>query len=61
MDQDKTFAARLESLLQERLHRPVRVINSGVVGYNTVQEVTYFKQEGIALPAGSGDVDLCAE
>lgn len=49
VDQDKTFAARLESLLPERLHRPVRVINSGVGGYNTVQEVTYFKQEGLAL------------
>lgn len=49
VDQDKTFVARLESLLQGRLHRPVRVINSGVGGYNTVQEVTYFKQEGIAL------------
>ncbi len=49
VDQDKTFAARLESLLPGRLHRPVRVINSGVGGYNTVQEVTYFKQEGLAL------------
>jgi lysophospholipase L1-like esterase len=49
VDQDKTFAARLESMLPSRLHRPVRVINSGVGGYNTVQEVTYFKQEGIAL------------
>jgi lysophospholipase L1-like esterase len=27
----------------------VRVINSGVGGYNTVQEVTYFKREGITL------------
>jgi lysophospholipase L1-like esterase len=49
VDQDKTFSARLESLLQGRLHRPVRVINSGVAGYNSVQEVTYFKQEGLAL------------
>lgn len=49
VDQDKTFAARLELLLQGRLHRPVRVINSGVGGYNTVQELTYFKQEGITL------------
>ena len=49
VDQDKTFAARLESLLRGRLHRPVRVINSGVGGYNTVQELTYFKQEGIDL------------
>ena len=49
VDQDKTFSARLEALLEERLHRPVRVINSGVGGYNTVQEMTYFKQEGITL------------
>lgn len=49
VDQDKIFSARLEQLLQDRLHRPVRVINSGVGGYNTVQEVTYFKREGIAL------------
>jgi lysophospholipase L1-like esterase len=49
VDQDKTFAARLEPLLQGHLHRPVRVINSGVGGYNTVQEVTYFKWEGITL------------
>lgn len=49
VNQDKTFSARLETLLEERLHRPVRVINSGVGGYNTVQEMTYFKQEGIAL------------
>lgn len=49
VDQGKTFSARLEPLLQERLHRPVRVINSGVGGYNTVQEVTYFKQEGMTL------------
>jgi hypothetical protein len=27
----------------------VRVINSGVGGYNTVQEVTYFKQEGVTF------------
>lgn len=49
VDQDKTFSARLESLLEGRLHRPVRVINSGVGGYNTVQEMTYFKREGITL------------
>lgn len=49
VDQDKTFAARLESILPGRLHRPVRVINSGVGGYNTVQEVTYFKRDGLSL------------
>lgn len=49
VDQDKTFAARLESFLPSRLHRPVRVINSGVGGYNTVQEVVYFMREGLTL------------
>lgn len=47
--QNQIFAFRLEQLLQGRLQRPVRVINSGVGGYNTVQEVTYFKQEGITF------------
>lgn len=49
VQQDKIFASRLEQLLPGRLQRPVRVINSGVGGYNTVQEVTYFKREGITL------------
>ena len=47
--QDQIFAFRLEQLLQARLQRPVRVINSGVGAYNTVQEVTYFKQEGVTF------------
>ena len=47
--QDQIFTSRLEQLLPGRVQRPVRVINSGVGGYNTVQEVTYFKQEGITL------------
>jgi lysophospholipase L1-like esterase len=47
--QHQIFSFRLEQLLQNRLQRPVRVINSGVGGYNTVQEVTYFKQEGITF------------
>lgn len=49
VSQDEIFAARLEPLLSARLDRPVRVINSGVGGYNTVQEVTYFKQSGLLL------------
>jgi lysophospholipase L1-like esterase len=47
--QDQIFPVRLEQLLQSRLGRPVRVINSGVGGYNTVQELAYFKQEGITF------------
>lgn len=49
VQQDQIFTSRLEQLLPGRLQRPVRVINSGVCGYNTVQEVTYFKREGITL------------
>ena len=49
MPQHDIFTTRLEQLLPGRLERPVRVINSGVGGYNTVQEVTYFKREGITL------------
>jgi lysophospholipase L1-like esterase len=47
--QDQIFAFRLEQILQGRLQQPVRVINTGVGGYNTVQELTYFKREGIAF------------
>ncbi len=47
--QDQIFTVRLEQLLHDRLQRLVRVINSGVGGYNTVQEVTYFKRDGIKL------------
>jgi lysophospholipase L1-like esterase len=47
--QDQIFTVKLEQLLQSRLGRKVRVINSGVGGYNTVQELAYFKQEGIAF------------
>jgi hypothetical protein len=47
--QDQIFTSRLEQLLQGRLQRPVRVINSGVGRYNTVQEVTYFEREGITF------------
>jgi lysophospholipase L1-like esterase len=47
--QDQVFPSRLEQLLPGRIQRPVRVINGGVCGYNTIQEVTYFKREGVAL------------
>ena len=47
--QHEIFTSRLEQVLPGRLRRPVRVINSGVGGYNTVQEVTYFKRDGMTL------------
>lgn len=46
---EEIFTARLEALLGARLARPVRVINGGVGGYNTVQEVAYFRRDGMAL------------
>lgn len=49
VSQNEIFAARLEPLLRARFDRPVRLINSGVGGYNTVQEVAYFQQAGLRL------------
>jgi lysophospholipase L1-like esterase len=49
VSQDQVFTVRLERMLQGRLERPVRVINSGVGGYNTVQELAYFRREGVTL------------
>lgn len=47
--QDKIFTVRLQQILTAKLERPVRVINAGVGGYNTVQEYTYLKKEGLAF------------
>jgi lysophospholipase L1-like esterase len=47
--QEQIFTSTLEQLLQSNLGRNVRVINSGVGGYNTVQEIAYFKKEGVAF------------
>lgn len=47
--QELTFAARLERVLTEKLKKPIRVINAGVGGYNTLQEATYLENEGLAL------------
>lgn len=47
--QEEVFTARLQRLLTTRLARPVRVINAGVGGYNTVQEFRYFLKEGLSL------------
>ncbi len=47
--QEETFAAQLDTILGDRLDRPVRVINGGVGGYNTVQEVAYFRRDGLPL------------
>jgi len=41
---EDTFSEQLEGLLTKRLERPVHVINSGVSGYNTQQELTFLKR-----------------
>lgn len=35
--EEETFSARLESLLEQRLERPVRILNAGVDGFGTQQ------------------------
>jgi lysophospholipase L1-like esterase len=45
---DKTYAKRLERLLQRGGH-DVEVINSGVGNYNTEMQVAYFLERGIHL------------
>lgn len=47
--QDKIFTVRLQQLLSTRLGRPVRVINAGVSGYNTVQELTFLRKTGLSF------------
>jgi len=47
--QPDIFPARLQRILSAELRRPVRVINAGVAGYNTVQEHTFFRMEGLSL------------
>lgn len=47
--QDQIFTARLQRLLAAKFEHPIRVINTGVGGYDTAQEVTYFKSAGLAL------------
>jgi lysophospholipase L1-like esterase len=47
--QELTFPARLERNLTEKLKMPIRVINAGVGGYNTVQEAMYLENDGFAL------------
>jgi len=47
--QDQIFTSRLQRILTERTQRPIRVINTGVGGYNTVQENAFFKSQGLSL------------
>jgi lysophospholipase L1-like esterase len=47
--QDDIFTVRLQRILAAKLNRPVRVINTGVGGYNTVQEHTYLRKYGLSF------------
>jgi hypothetical protein len=40
---ETTFGRKLETLLTAKLGRPVRTVNSGVGGYNTVQEQAFIR------------------
>jgi hypothetical protein len=46
VDASKTVAARLEAGLQAESSRRVEVVNAGVAGYGTGQEMLLFEQEG---------------
>ncbi len=46
---EDTFVKKLEKILNEREGREFEVINLGVPGYNTRQEVEFFKEKGLAL------------
>jgi lysophospholipase L1-like esterase len=44
-----TFTEQLERDLARRLGRPVTVINGGVGGYNSVQELAFLREDGLRL------------
>ena len=45
----QTFTSRIQNILSTTLSQPVRVINSGVGSYNSVQEYRWFSKVGISL------------
>jgi lysophospholipase L1-like esterase len=45
---ENTYPKVLESLLKEKIY-PIQVINAGIFGYNTQQEVLFFKKELLKL------------
>lgn len=47
VDAAQTLAGRLETGLSARAGRPVEVINAGVAGYGTGQEMLLFEREGL--------------
>jgi len=47
VDQGETFSDRLEPLLRELTNQHWEVINAGVNGYNSQQEATYLRLDGL--------------
>ena len=47
--QGEIFTLRLQQMLAAKLRRPIRVVNTGVGSYNTVQQYTYLEKEGLSL------------
>jgi lysophospholipase L1-like esterase len=46
---DRTFAALLGPLVEQRIGRPVQVVNAGVRGYGTDQSYLYYTERGREL------------
>jgi lysophospholipase L1-like esterase len=47
--EEDTFSRRLEHMMRDDLACRVEVVNAGVSGYNSVQELDYFEHEGLPL------------
>ena len=49
VEQPETFVALLETHLQQRFERPLRVVNAGVRGYGTDQSLLWYRERGRSL------------
>jgi lysophospholipase L1-like esterase len=49
VDEEVTFARRIERALRAELPCPVEVLNAGVSGYGSIEEADFFAHEGLAL------------
>ena len=49
IEKQATFCSQLQNILNAKFGRPVRVINAGVGGYNTVQEYLFLKDTGVTF------------
>jgi GDSL-like lipase/acylhydrolase family protein len=49
IEKHSTFCSQLQDILNAKLGRPVRVINAGVGGYNTVQEFLFLKDRAVSF------------